>query len=368
VSNAIEENFLQAGASVTDSRASRQIGMARSPQPESYPGLLHELKARIRSARVKAALAVNAELITLYWGIGKEILARQEREGWGAKVLERLSVDLRRAFPGMRGLSKRNLIYMRDLAREWPGEAIVQQLVAQLPWGHNILLIQKVKALAQREWYARACIKNGWSRNVFEMQIETGLYARQGRVASNFDATLPAPQSDLAQALLKDPYHFEFLGLTEEANERTVERGLVTHMRDFLLELGQGFAFVGSQVPIEVSAEVFYIDLLFYHLKLRSFVVIELKAGSFKPEFASKLNFYLSAVDDLLRHHDDRASIGLVLCRGGSRRDGAVVEYSLRDMGKPLGVAEYRLGIALPDELKDALPSVAELKAELRRG
>ena len=331
-------------------------------KPEGYPELLDDLKRRIAAARVRAALAVNAELVTLYWGIGKDIIARQEREGWGAKVLERLSADLRKAFPDMKGLSVRNLKYMRDLAREWPDEAIGQQLVAQIPWGHNIRLLQKVKDRREREWYIRACIEHGWSRNVLEMQIETGLYGRQGEGASNFERTLPAPQSDLVRETIKDPYNFEFLGIAEDAHERAIERGLVEHIRNFLLELGQGFAFMGSQVPLSAGGEDFYLDLLFYHVKLRCYVVIELKAGGFKPEYAGKLNFYLSAVDDLLRHPDDQPSIGLVLCRG---RNEVVVEYALRDMSKPLGVSEYQLTESLPEQLRGQLPTVEQLEAEL---
>lgn len=262
----------------------------------------------------------------------------------------------------MKGLSVRNLKYMRDLAREWPEGSIGQQLVAQIPWGHNIRLLQKAKDPKEREWYICACIEHGWSRNVLEMQIETGLYGRQGEATTNFERTLPAPQSDLARETLKDPYNFEFLTIAEDAHERAIERGLVDHIRDFLLELGQGFAFMGSQVPLTVGDEDYYLDLLFYHVKLRCYVVIELKAGGFKPEYAGKLNFYLSAVDDLLRHPDDQPSIGLVLCRGKNK---VAVEYSLRDMTKPLGVSEYLLTEALPEKLKGALPSVEELEAEL---
>lgn len=336
--------------------------MTLSTNPGGYPELLAELKTRIAAARVKAALAVNSALVMLYWSIGNDILVRQEREGWGAKVLERLSADLRRAFPDMRGLSVRNLKYMRDLARAWPGDSIGQQLVAQLPWGHNIRLLQKVKDGQQREWYLRACIEHGWSRNMFEIQIETRLFERSGGLLSNFERTLPAPQSDLIRQTFKDPYNFEFLGIAGDAHEREIERGLVAHMKRFLLELGQGFAFVGSQVQLEVGGENFYIDLLFYHVKLHCFFVLELKAGSFKPEYAGKLNFYLSAVDDLLRTAGDAPSIGLVLCRG---RNKVAVEYSLRDMAKPLGVSEYELTSSLPEALRSMLPSVEELEAEL---
>ena len=340
--------------------------MARSVDtPDGYPELLRSLKAQIRAARVKASLAVNQELIQLYWEIGREILERQERLGWGSKVIDGLSADLREAFPEMTGLSARSLIAMRDLAREWPEPEIVPQLVARIPWGHNRTLIHKVKERAAREWYIRACIEHGWSRNVLEMQIETGLYRRQGGSTTNFERTLPPEQSDLAREALKDPYNFEFLTIAEDAQERAIERGLIQHIRDFLLELGQGFAFVGSQVPLPVDGEDFYLDLLFYHLQLRCYVVIELKAGPFKPEYAGKLNFYLSAVDDQMRHEADAPSIGLVLCRGKSK---VVVEYALRDMTKPVGVSEYRLTEALPEELRGALPSIEALEAEFGGG
>ena len=332
-------------------------------KPDAYAELLKELKGRIASARVKAALAVNAKLVTLYWHVGKGIIARQEQEGWGTKVLERLSRDLRKAFPDMKGLSARNLSAMRDFAREWPDESILPQLVARIPWGHNRTLLHKVKCKEQREWYILACIEHGWSRNVLELQIETDLYARQGGASSNFDRTLPAPQSALAQETLKDPYNFDFLTIGEDAHERAIERRLVDHIRKFLLELGQGFAFMGSQVPVAVGGEDFYIDMLFYHVKLRCYFVVELKAGKFKPEHAGKLNFYLSAVDDQLREPEDQPSIGLVLCRG---RNELVVEYALRDMSKPLGVSEYVLTEALPNDLKGSLPSVAELEAEFK--
>ncbi|MEM8712042.1 MAG: PDDEXK nuclease domain-containing protein [Planctomycetota bacterium] len=333
-----------------------------SATPEGYGDLLTELKARIRSARVKAALAVNSELVFLYWGIGNEILARQHRQGWGTKVVERLASDLSETFPEMKGLSPRNLLFMRSLAQAWPEEAIVKQLVSQLPWGHNIRLIQKVKDPAQRQWYARSCVEHGWSRNVLEMQIESGLFERQGAAGSNFNRTLPAPQSDLAQETLKDPYSFEFLSTTDLAHERAIERGLVANIRDFLLELGEGFAFVGNQVKLEVGGEDFYIDLLFYHLRLRAYVVIELKAGAFKPEYAGKLNFYVSAADDLLRHPDDNQTIGILLCRGKNR---VVAEYALRGTTQPMGVSEFTLTDAQLEQLDKKLPTVEQLELDL---
>lgn len=330
--------------------------------PEGYRDLLSEFLARIRDAQQRAALSVNRELVTLYWSIGRDILVRQERQGWGARVIDQLASDLKEALPGSRGFSVRNLKYMRSFAEAWPDETIVQQLLHKLPWGQNVRLLDKVKDAAQREWYARACIDQGWSRNVLEMQIESGLFARQGAAGSNFERTLPPPQSDLAQETLKDPYHFEFLTTADLAHERAIERGLVSNIRDFLLELGEGFAFVGNQVKLEVGGEDFYLDLLFYHLKLRCYVVIELKAGAFKPEYVGKLNFYVSAADDLLRHPDDKQTIGILLCRGKNR---VIAEYALRGTTQPMGISGFTLTDAQLEELEKKLPTVEELESEL---
>ncbi|MEQ8766851.1 MAG: PDDEXK nuclease domain-containing protein [Planctomycetota bacterium] len=331
-------------------------------RPEGYEDLLRELKERIRVARVQAALAVNRELVLLYWTIGRDILERQERLGWGAKVIEQLAADLRREFPGSKGFSSRNLKYMRSFAQAWPDEAIVQGPLAQITWWHNLALLEKVKDPDQRLWYARKTVENGWSRNALVIHIERELFEAKGSGPTNFDATLPAPQSDLARETLKDPYKLDFLGIAEDAEERVIEQGLVRHIRDFLIELGKGFAFVGNQVPLEVGGEEFRIDLLFYHLQLRCFIVIELKAGKFKPEHMGKLNFYLSAVDDLLRHQDDQPSIGLVLCKD---REDTVAEYALRGTTQPMAVSQYELTKALPENLKDKLPSVEDLEAEM---
>lgn len=334
-------------------------------KPLDYAELLGLLKDRIRNARVRAALAVNRELILLYWHIGRELRTRQEQAGWGAKVIEQLAGDLRREFPDMKGLSARNLKYMKQLAQVWPDEPKVQQLVAQIPWGHNVRLLDRVKDPVEREWYVRSTIEHGWSRAVLDHQVDTGLYRRQGKSVTNFARTLPAPQSELAQEILKDPYNFDFLGLGDEAHERELHRGLLKHLREFLVELGAGFAFVGSEVHLEVEGEDFYVDLLFYHLKLRAFVVIELKTADFKPEYAGKLNFYLSAVDDTLRHPDDQPSIGLIICKG---KKGLVAEYALRDMGKPMGIAGLNLSAALPETLRGQLPTIEELESELSSG
>jgi predicted nuclease of restriction endonuclease-like (RecB) superfamily len=331
-----------------------------APLP-GYEQFLGELKQRVRSAQLRAGLAVNRELVLLYWSIGKDILERQSREGWGAKVIDRLGQDLSREFPEMTGFSSRNLKYMRAFAEAWRDESIVQQLVAQLPWGHQVRILDMVKDASARQWYVRQAIHNGWSRNVLVHQIEGGLYERQGRALTNFERTLPAPQSELAHQILKDPYNFDFLCLGPEMLERDLERGLIEHLRDLILELGKGFAFVGSQYHLEVGGQDYYLDLLFYHLRLRCYIVIDLKIEDFKPEFAGKMNFYLSAVDDLLRHPDDSVSIGIILCKG---RNEVIVEYALRDTSKPMGIAQYRLTQALPDKLKDELPTTEELAQE----
>ncbi len=332
--------------------------------PPDYGRLLHEIKEQVERAQVGALLAVNRELVLLYWSIGRQILRSQEQEGWGAKVIERLSQDLKSAFPEMKGFSPRNLKYMRAFAQEWPDEAIVQEALAQIPWYHNIALLEKLSTPEERGWYARQTVQSGWSRNVLAHQIESRLYDRQGQALTNFERTLPAPHSDLARQLLKDPYNFDFLTLDVEARERELERGLLDHIRQFLLELGVGFAFVGSQVHLEIGGEDFYLDLLFYHLKLRCFVVIDLKMGAFRPEYAGKMNFYLSALDDLMRHPDDAPSLGLILCREKNR---IVAEYALRDLDKPIGISGYQLAEALPESLKSSLPTVEELEAELTR-
>ena len=327
-----------------------------------YEEFLRDLKARIRSAQIKAALSVNRELILLYWEIGKAILERQEHSGWGDAVLDRLSKDLMSAFPETQGLSRRNLYRMRAFYltyRETP--KFVPQVVAQIPWGHNVLIIEKIKNSREREWYARQTIENGWSRAVLVHQIETDLYHRQVKAekTTNFPATLPPPQSDLVQQTMKDPYIFDFLALGRKAQERDLESALVEKIKDFLLELGVGFAFLGSQYQVEVSGQDFYIDLLFYHHRLRCLVAIDLKMEDFKPEFAGKMNFYLSALDDLLRHPEDHPSVGIILCKGKKKK---IAEYALRDMSKPMGVSEYRFTSKLPRDLAKALPAPRDLE------
>ena len=333
-----------------------------TPAPSGYADWLADLKTRIHSAQQRAALAVNRELVRLYWQIGQDILARQAAQGWGAKVIERLSQDLRSAFPEMKGFSRANLMYMRAFAAAWPDEKIVQQAVGQLPWGHNLVLLSQLKDPAQRLAYAESAIQHGWSRNVLNIHIETRLLERSGKAVSNFSTTLPAPQSDLARESLKDPYRFDFLGLSREAGERAIENALVKHVTEFLLELGAGFAFVGRQVLLDVGGDEFFIDLLFYHLKLRCYVVIELKGGKFKPEHLGQLSFYLTAVDEQIKHPQDNPTIGLLLCKSKNK---VVAEYALRQNTQPLGVAEYKLIESLPPELATDLPSIEQIEQEL---
>ncbi len=348
--------------------------------PQGYDTFLKELKDRIRSAQVKAALAVSRELIDLYWQIGQAIVQRQQAEGWGQSVIDRLAADIQAAFPGIAGFSPSNISRMRAFYLAYAGGPISAQAVPKspgppptqdmppepmrvIPWGHNVVLLFKVKEPEQRFWYAQKAIEHGWSRSILEHQITSSLYRRQGKAVTNFARTLPPPQSDLAQQVLKDPYNFDFLSLGDDAHERAVERGLLEHIRQFLLELGVGFAFVGSQVHLEVDGQDFFLDLLFYHLKLRAFFVIDLKAKAFTPEYAGKMNFYLSAVDDLLRHPDDQPSIGLILCETKSK---IIAEYALRDTSKPIGVSTYLLNDQLPKQLEGSLPSIADLEAELQ--
>lgn len=329
--------------------------------PAGYSDWLAEMKTRIRETRLRASLSVNAELIGLYWRIGRDILERQERHGWGAKVVDRLAADLRAEFPGMHGFSRANLLYMRAFAEAWPDPEIVQRVVGQLPWGQNIELFTRLKDPATRLWYAQATIEHGWSRPVLVHQIETGLHDRQGRAITNFSRALPPAESDLARQILKDPYQFDFLSLAEDAKERDLERALVARVKDVLLEMGKGFAFCGSQYRLRVGGQEWYVDLLFYHRRLRCLIAVDLKIGAFQPEHVGKMNFYLAALDDLERQPGDNPSIGLILCR---ERNRIVVEYALRDVGGPIGVAEYKLMVAgaLPATLAEALPTVEEIE------
>jgi predicted nuclease of restriction endonuclease-like (RecB) superfamily len=342
------------------------IRLSTANLPDNYAVFFEELKNCIHKARVQVALSANRELILLYWDIGKRILEQQTHEGWGSKVIERLVYDLQCEFPDIRGFSRRNLLFMRAFAEAYADQEIVKQLVSQIPWGHIVRLIQTVKDYDCRNWYILQTIKSGWSRSVLEMQIDSDLYHRQGKSINNFEMTLPPSQSDLAKQIIKDPYIFDFLSMRDDYNERVLEQGLIEHVQNFLLELGVGFAFVGRQVHLKVGGEDFYIDLLFYHLKLRCFVVIDLKVREFIPEYAGKMNFYLSAVDDLLRHPEDKPSIGIILCKPKNR---IIAEYALRDIKKPVGVSGYitKLVESLPKKFNGVLPSPEEIEAELSK-
>lgn len=367
-------------------------------QNKDYTQWLGELKSRIRGAQIKAAIAVNAELLMLYWDLGREIAEKEKAASYGSKLIPQLSNDLLKAFPEMKGFSRRNLFYVKQWYQFYGQGAqsqIVQQLVAQssessqeltrklsqtakqsgqqavaqipaaflqVPWGHHLQIISKCKEPEEALFYINETIRNNWSRNILVLQIESGLYNRQGKAITNFEATLPKPQSDLARDLLKSPYNFDFLTLGKEAQERDIENALIAHITNFLLELGQGFAYLGRQYKLRLEEDEYFLDLLFYHTRLRCYVVIELKADEFKPEYAGKLNFYLNLVDDLVRTEDDKPSIGMLLCREAGRLR---VEYALRNIARPIGVSEYQLTEALPENLKGSLPTIEEIEAEL---
>jgi predicted nuclease of restriction endonuclease-like (RecB) superfamily len=331
----------------------------------SYKRWLEELKTKIQSAQLKAAVAVNSQLLQLYWDLGQEIVQKQSQAAWGEGVLDRLSVDLRLNFPEIAGFSKRNLYAIRQWYLFYASRfEFVPQPVAQLPWGHNRLIVSKIKDLEIALFYVHETLKQGWSRDQLEVQIKADYYQSSANAITNFADTLPKLQSQLAKETIRNPYNFDFLGLENDALEHDIEKGLVGHIMKFLIELGKGFSFVGKQYAIQVSDREYFVDLLFYHLHLRCFVVIELKAGRFKPEHAGKLNFYLSAVDSQMRHPNDQPSIGLVLCK---TKDSIEAEYALRDIQKPIGISEYLLTQALPKELESELPTVEQLENQLNR-
>lgn len=336
--------------------------------PDNYDVVLADLKERVRTSRTRALLAANQELIRLYLDIGQSLAT--SGESWGDRVVERLADDLRGEFPDMRGFSRTNLYYMRQVWLAWStAPEIVQQLVGQLPWGHHIALVSKVADRDARAFYVRKAIEEGWSRAILTLHIERRVHLRAGQALTNFQATLPPKDSDLAEQAFKDPYLFDFLGTSNDRREREVENALIDHIQAFLLELGAGFAFVGRQVHVEVGGADFYIDLLFYHLQLRAFVVIELKAVPFDPGFAGQLNVYLSAVDDQMRHPSDNATIGLLLVKDPDK-NRVLVEYALRGLHRPIGVASWETELVrqLPDDFKGSLPTVEELEAELAGG
>lgn len=354
--------------------------------PQNYAVLLSDIKHRVRHAQTRAVLAVNAELIRLYWEIGALIDRRQQQEGWGAGVIPRLARDLHNELPEEKGFSERNIKRMLAFYREYPhlefgpqaaaqmapGTKVPQavalfpvELIQSVPWGHHAELMTRIKDHATRRWYMQATVTNGWSRNILLMQIESSAHSRMGMAATNFARRLPPPDSDLAQQALKDPYIFDFLTLEPDFHERELETGLIAHLEKFLIELGRGFAFVGRQFHLDIGEKDFYIDLLFYHLKLRRYVVIDLKRGDFKPEYAGKMNFYCSVVDDQMRHETDNPTIGLILCQKPNR---IIAEYTLRGVDKPIGVSGYELTRALPDSLQSSLPSIEQIEQELEGG
>ncbi|MDI9430648.1 MAG: PDDEXK nuclease domain-containing protein [Planctomycetota bacterium] len=373
-------------------RSKRSLARGKSSSrviPADYPALLDGIKQRIRAAQVRAALSANAQLIALYWDIGRAIHERQQREGWGAGVIPRLARDLHNEMPELKGFSERNIKRMLAFYRAYPdadpivtqpatqlpGPEIVTQAaaqmpgstkapppVAQIPWFHHVILLEKVKDLPTRLWYMQQTIAQGWSRNTLAAMIAGRAHQRQGRAVTNFAQRLPAPQSDLAAQTLKDPYIFDFLTLEEPFHERELEAGLVAHVQKFLLELGQGFAFVGRQYHLDVGGDDFYLDLLFYHLRLRCFIVVDLKTGPFKAEYAGKMNFYCNLVDDRLRHPDDQPTIGLILCQDKNR---LIAEYALKGMQKAIGVSEYKLTRTLPKQFRSALPTIEQIESEL---
>ena len=341
------------------------VASTTSELPGDYAELLANLKDNIHKTRLKVVLASNSSMVLLYWDIGHGILNKQKTAGWGAKIIDRLATDLRAAFPEMKGFSPRNLKYMRAFAQAWPKHEIVQEVLAQLPWYHNIALIEKLKTEDERLWYARKAYEHGWSHNILSMQIETEAYLRQGKAQNNFSMTLPAIESDMAVQVFKDPYLFDFLGTDAPRRESELEQGLMEHVQKFLLELGQGFAFVGRQVHLEMGNQDFYLDLLFYHLKLRRYIVLEIKARKFEVGDGAQLGMYMTAVDKLLRHPEDKSTLGLLLVK---EKNEILVEYALGGTNKPIGIAgwETKLTKSLPESLQESLPTVEELEAELK--
>jgi len=330
---------------------------------QEYQGWIKNLKSKIHAARTKVALTINSQLLELYWEIGKDISERQSKSDWGSKLIEEVANELKNEFPELKGFSRRNIYAMRQwynfYSEKYP---FVPQSVAQIPWGHNRLIISKVKDIEEAEFYCNETIKNNWDRDTLEIQLSNKLFQKKGKATTNFPETLPETQAKLATQTLKDPYNFDFLGLHDDALEKAIEDELVKSITKFLLELGKGFAFVGRQFKIEISETDYFVDLLFYHIDLRSYIVIELKAGKFKPEYAGKLNFYLSAVDSQIKKPEDNQSIGILLCK---RKDKIEAEYALRDINKPMGISEYKLTDAIPENIKTKLPSIEELENKL---
>ncbi len=332
--------------------------------PEGYVDLLNQLKEKIRKAQLKAAIAVNNELVFLYWEIGNMLSGKMKEAGWGAKVIDRLANDIGNDFPGISGFSPRNLRYMRKFFESYSDLSILQAVPAKLPWWHNILLLEKLDSQEERMWYAQQTIVNGWSGRALDDSIKSKLYLRQGKAITNFQDRLPSPHSKLAHDILKSPYNFGFLTLSNDYIEHELELGLIQNIEKLILELGQGFAFIGRQYHLEIAGDDYYLDMIFYHIKLRAFCVVELKSTDFKPEYAGKMNFYLAAVDEQLKHPTDNPSIGMIICR---TKNDLKVEYALKRVLMPMSVSGYEVKIhdALPEELQGTLPTAEEIEAGL---
>jgi predicted nuclease of restriction endonuclease-like (RecB) superfamily len=349
----------------------------------NYIKVLDALKDKIRHARLKVAVTANIELIQLHWEIGKTILEQQKKDGWGGKTIDKLAIDLRTEFPDFQGLSVRNLKYMRAFAEAYPtffsivqptvaqledgknsGTLFVQPSVAQIPWTHHTIILDKAKTLEERLFYMEKTLQNGWSKAILSLQIESELYKRQGNAITNFKATLTSPQSDLANETLKNPYVFDFLSFSEEIKERELEKALIQHLNKFMRELGRGFAFVGNQKNVNVDGDDYFLDLLFYNYHLHCFVIFELKVGNFKPEYAGKLNFYVNTINEQLKGETDNPTIGVLLCKTPNE---TVVKYSLQNIKAPIGVSDYRLANALPKQIKTEMPTIEELEQELEK-
>ena len=340
------------------------VAESLSKMPTNYKAFINELKKQIKNERLKAVITANSSMILMYWKIGKAIIEKQNQEGWGSKVIDRMSYDLKEEFPDIKGFSPRNLKYMRKFAEAWPNIEIVQRTVAQIPWRSNITLLDKLKQPELRLWYALKTIENGYGKDMLVFQIESQLHLREGKTVSNFQTALPANDSDLAKQSFKDPYIFDFIGNSDHIRENELEQKLIDHIQQFLLELGQGFAFVGRQVHLELEGNDYFLDLLFYHIKLKRYVVVELKTGKFDPGYISKLNMYLNVVNDILCQQDDNKTIGLLLVK---EKDKLVVEYSLSGFNNPIGVANWENEIikSLPDNIKSCLPTIEEIEREL---
>ena len=337
--------------------------MSLTKKHTEYISWVNELKTLIQKTQIKASISVNRELLGLYWTIGKSISEKVNKANWGSSVVEELSKDLKAEFPNQKGFSRSNLFSMKKWFEFYSKSEIepekIQQLVGQIPWGQNVVIISKSKSIEEAVFYSNKTIENNWSRSVLIHQIELDFYSRKGKAITNFEATLPTPHSELASETLKDPYKFDFLTLQEKALEKDIENQLVKHITSFLLELGTGFSFVGQQVPVKIDNQDFYIDLLFYHIKLKCYVVVELKAIEFKAEFAGKMNLYLSAIDDSLKTDAEKPTIGLLLCKSKSE---IIAEYALRGMTQPIGIAEYEINKAIPKEVKTELPTIEEIE------